>query len=187
MILLRAVNEILTALGEYPVTTVEAKNPTVSIILRAISQECKEVQLRGWWFNKYKTKLLASQDGKIQAPADLINWTWVDHPSTVRGNLIIDTQNMTPDWRVKGEGSVEGFITIEIDFEELPPSVANWVVKRALVTAYINDFGYEEIVQEYQRQAAMLESQVMDDHLKHQRYDTAKSNRFQRIARHRWR
>lgn len=187
MILLRAVNEILTALGEYPITSIEAKNPTVSIILRAISQECKEIQLRGWWFNKYKTKLLASVSGEVQAPMGLVNWTWLDHPSTVRGGFIIDTEHMTSDWRIKGCTSIEGEVTIEVDFEDLPPSVANWVVKRALVTAYINDFGYEQIVQEYQRQALMLESQVVDDHLKHQRYSTVKSPRFQRIARHRWR
>lgn len=187
MNLLRALNEILTALGEHPVTSIEAKNPTVSIVLRAISQECTEVQLRGWWFNKYKAKLLASIDGQIQLPEGIIGWDYIDHASTIRGNLLIDTENMTTDWSLRDIKSVEGYVTIEVDFEDLPISVKHWVVKRALVTAYINDFGAEEVVGEYQRQAMLMESQVLDDHLKHRRYSTAQSNRFKRIARHTWR
>lgn len=181
---LTAVNEILTALGEHPVSSVELKNPTISIILRAISQECRAVQLRAWWFNSYQTTLYAGDDGIIQAPDNAVNWTWIDRPSHIAAGYIQDTVNMTSDWRISGVGSVTGTVVLEMDYESLPPVVREWVVKRALISAYVNDFGLEDIVGEYQRQAAYAEQMVFDSHLQFKKYSTAKSARFQRIKNH---
>lgn len=181
---LSAVNEILTALGEHPVTRIELKNPTISIILRALTQETKEVQLRGWWFNSYRTILYPDPDGQVQIPDNAVHWRWISYPSHIAQGVLVDTQRMTSDWTISGIDRIEGDVVIEYEFEDLPPVVQTWVTKRALITAYINDFGLEEVVQEYRRQAMVAEQMVMDAHLQYRRYSTTQSPRYQRIRNH---
>tara|TARA_Y100000401_G_scaffold4026_1_gene2817 strand:- start:6390 stop:6998 length:609 start_codon:yes stop_codon:yes gene_type:complete len=49
---LAAVNEILAAVGQAPVTTLEQTNPDVSIAYDTLKNVSREVQAEGWSFNK---------------------------------------------------------------------------------------------------------------------------------------
>ena len=50
---LRAVNQVLAAIGQAPVTTlVDQTNPDVAIVSNTLDQASREVQSEGWTFNK---------------------------------------------------------------------------------------------------------------------------------------
>jgi len=187
MKLLQAVNRILGELGEHPVTSIENKNPSVSVILKSIEDANAELQVNGWWFNNYSTELYRGQDGTIQLPDGLIDWEWISHPSEARGSKLINTENMSEDWSLVGVKSVKGKVTLLIEFEDLPHSFAELVTARAGVMAYTNDAGMDEVVQLFMQREAQATSTVMSHHLRHRKYSTAKSGMFQRMHRHIWR
>ena len=54
---LEAINRMLSAIGQAPVTTVEETNPDVAICKRTLYQVSQEVQSEGWTFNTYSPNL----------------------------------------------------------------------------------------------------------------------------------
>jgi hypothetical protein len=48
---LDAVNQILSSVGQAPVTTLDLQNPEVSIVLNTLREINKQVQAEGWIFN----------------------------------------------------------------------------------------------------------------------------------------
>ena len=48
---LDAVNQILSSVGQAPVTTLDLQNPEVSIAVNTLREQSKQVQLEGWSFN----------------------------------------------------------------------------------------------------------------------------------------
>ena len=53
---LEAINRMLSAIGQAPVTTVEESNPDVAICQRTLTQVSQEVQSEGWTFNTFYNK-----------------------------------------------------------------------------------------------------------------------------------
>ena len=63
---LEAINRMLSAIGQAPVTTVEETNPDVAICKRTLYQVSQEVQSEGWTFNTYyNEKVTPNSDNKI--------------------------------------------------------------------------------------------------------------------------
>ena len=48
---LDAVNQILSSVGQAPVTTLDLQNPEVAIVLTTLREVSKQVQSEGWTFN----------------------------------------------------------------------------------------------------------------------------------------
>jgi len=48
---LDAVNQILSSVGQAPVTTLDLQNPEVSIVLNTLREINRQVQAEGWIFN----------------------------------------------------------------------------------------------------------------------------------------
>jgi|SRR5690625_331648 len=187
MKLLRAVNKILGQIGENPVTTVESKNPTVSVILQALEDENYETQTRGWWFNQHKVELSPDIYGQIKLPERTIDWEWIDHPTEVRGDYLLYTPTMTQDFRKVNLTKVTGIITNYIDFEDLPYSYSEWVTARAGIRAYSNDVGMDDVVNLFIRREEEALTDVMNKHLRHKEHSTRKSKMYRRMVRHNWR
>lgn len=185
--MLRAVNKILGRLGENPVTSIENKNPTVTVILQAIEDESLAAQGLGWWFNKYETTLYPDPDGRIQVPNNLIDWACKDKPSIVRGQYLMCSKTMTDNWTALGVRSITGTITVALEYNDLPHSFQEWVTARAGIRAYTNDLGLEEVVQLFMQEEQSAKEKVMSDHLRHVSHNTAKSGMFKRMTRYIWR
>ena len=64
---LEAINRMLSAIGQAPVTTVEETNPDVAICKRTLYQVSQEVQSEGWTFNTYYCEKVTprSSDNRI--------------------------------------------------------------------------------------------------------------------------
>ena len=63
---LEAINRMLSAIGQAPVTTVDQTNPDVAICSRTLTQVSQEVQSEGWSFNTfYNKEVTPNTDEKI--------------------------------------------------------------------------------------------------------------------------
>lgn len=63
---LEAINRMLSAIGQAPVTTVDQTNPDVAICSRTLTQVSQEVQSEGWTFNTFYNKQVTPDvDGYI--------------------------------------------------------------------------------------------------------------------------
>ena len=187
MELLQAVNRILGRLGESPVTSIENKNPSVTVILQAIDDESRAAQTRGWWFNTYEVTLYPDPDGRIRIPNDTLDWQPKDRPSVIQGKFLVCSKTMTGDWAALGVGSIRGVRTFHLEFSELPESFQEWVVARAAIRAVTNDLGMDDVVQLLMQEEHVAREKVMADHMRHKAYSTTKTPMFRRMARHLWR
>lgn len=178
MDLLTAVNLILPALGEHPVTRVDVKHPTLAVILPVIDSNVDMTLMRGWWFNEFPTTLYPDSEGGIAVPTDTL--AFIPHegmPGTVRNGVLFNTSTLGYLW----DKPVPGTIQLRLTFEELPESVATYVFYTALVQVYLVDIGLESVVGEWKQIAKTAEFLAANEHLRNMRHTTRKSGRYARL------
>ena len=72
---LSAVNSILGAIGQSPVTTLNFQNPEISFIYNILNEVNKDVQNEGWHFNiENHIKVTLDADGPITYPSDALRY-----------------------------------------------------------------------------------------------------------------
>lgn len=182
MTLLEAINRVIPALGEYPVDSIETRNPTVGIVLNAIDNARHDLLIRGWWFNRFETTLYPDSNGVYKAPAGTLEWVPGNVQAILRGDRFInpkDTSDKFPEVK-----SLTGTVTLDVSFDDLPESFKLWVVYKAMVDAYLDDIGLEEIVGQWQREAYNAENLVLTQHLRFHKYSTRKGGIARRLQRH---
>lgn len=182
MTLLQAVNRIIPALGEYPVDSIETSNPTVGIVLHAIENARHDLLLKGWWFNRFETTLYPNSAGVYKAPHGTIEWVPKNVPAILLGDKFINPEDTSDKFpRVT---RLEGTITLDVSFDDLPASFKLWVVYKGMVDAYLNDIGLEEVVGQWQREAFNAENLVMMQHLRFMQYSTRKGGAARKMRKH---
>lgn len=183
MELLRAVNRIITRLGENPVDTVDVKHPTVSIALQHLTSVNTELQLPGWWFNTYEVELQPDIDGKVLVPKGTLSWTPKEKGTHLVRRSIVCSKTGEDKW----DKPIKGRIQVEVDFPDTPMSFAHWVVAEASVKAYLADYGIDDLVQIWMTDAAKAQQQVHVEHLQNMRYTTRNTARARRLYASIWR
>lgn len=179
MLLLSAINRVLPALGENPITSIDSRNPTVAIVTNAITAKNKDIQLTEWWFNTFDTKLYRGGDGLITLPADTLSWLSYSNRAVQRSNYLFDPDTMSAVWPV---GTViEGKIKVLVPFEELPEVAATFVLYSAVCQAYVNDIGVEEALQEWRNEARFAQILMEREHLQNRKYSTQGSIRYRNL------
>lgn len=184
MKLLTAVNNILPHLGENPVTSVDVRHPTVSLILDAIEEAKLNMLTQGWWFNTRDITLYPSSENEIFAPTNVLTFYCTDGQLIdIRGDKMYDLQNGTYTITKK----VVGTIMDDLTFEELPTYAALAVQYNAAHSVYTKDFGIEQTVRyllEQEKNALMM---LMQEELRKKKYNSLKSSTAFRFvkARHR--
>lgn len=179
MKLLDAVNQILPKLGEHPVTGLSIKHPTLGIILPQVEATAKTLLIRGWWFNQFKYEALPDSEGHVALGGDVLSFIPDCHPAVLRDGMLYNSDTRSYVWPV-GE-AIPGTITESVPFESLPESAAEAVWYGALVTAYVQDIGMTQEVQMWTAMAQAADGALLAEHLRHRKYSTRKSQRFQRI------
>lgn len=176
--LLTAVNLILPALGEHPVTRVDVKHPTLAVLLPVIQSKIDTTLMRGWWFNEFRYDLHPDIEGEIAIPVDALAYIPDQQfNGVVRRGRLFNAETLTYKW----PGTVSGVIQIRMTFEELPESVANFVFYGALVQVYLVDVGLENVVGEWKQIAKEAEYLATNEHLRNMRHTTRKSGRYSRL------
>jgi hypothetical protein len=70
---LDAVNQLLSSIGEAPVTELEVGNPEVDLALATLNQVNKEVQAERWHFNtEYNYPLAVNTAGEVVVPSNVL-------------------------------------------------------------------------------------------------------------------
>ena len=148
---LDAVNQILSSVGQAPVTTLDLQNPEVAIVLNTLREVNKQVQAEGWIFNTereytlspdsvtkeilYPTNALAIDTDVTGANASL---------DTVRRNgklydRMHHTFQFTKDLKVN--------VVWLFDFTDVPSAIQQYITARAAKMCATKMVGDKEIYQ----------------------------------------
>lgn len=178
MDLLTAVNLILPALGEHPVTRIDIKHPTLAVVLPVVASKIDTTLMRGWWFNEYRHTLYPDSEGGITLPVNTLAFIPDDgYEGSVRGTRLFNGNTLNFLW----DKPVPGVLQLRLEFDELPESVASFVFYNALVQIYLVDIGLENVVGEWKQIAKEAEYLATNEHLRNMRHTTRKSGRYARL------
>ena len=164
---LSAVNSILGAIGQSPVTTINKTNPEVGFIYNLLRDSNVEVQNEGWHFNTERhVKYTPDSNGKIKIGADIIKMDvtngWVKRQYDVvrRSGNLYDKYDHTDDWSDHTEILLD--ITKLIPFEEVPSVFQRYIVSRSSRQAATQLVANPQLVQLLQSNEAMARANCME-------------------------
>ena len=134
---LSAVNSILGAIGQAPVTSLVFDNPEISLIYNLLRDANVDVQSEGWHFNteKHVTYTPDATTGKIAIGNDILKMDvtdgWVERKYDVvkRGGYLYDKFDHTDDWSDHTDILLD--ITRLISFDDLPQVFKRYITYRA--------------------------------------------------------
>lgn len=162
---LDAVNDMLAALGEAPVNTLEAsQNVDVANAIKVLDNINKQVQSKGWSFNTIRELTLnpdIRNSNKIKWQDDFLYIVGKDGTKYVqKGDYLydFDRQSYTFTNPIRVE------VIREVDFEYMPVPVRNYIVARATRIFQMQTLGDGELNQHLaqEEQNAWLELQEYD-------------------------
>ena len=130
---LDAVNSLLTAVGEYPVSNLVDDVAEATIAIQVLDEVSREIQSRGWsWNTRRKAKLVPDTNNNVAIPA---NVTRVDAVSTygyadrnkrytIRDNKLYNMIDMT---NIFEEDEVCVDLVYLWDFDDLPEEARRFI------------------------------------------------------------
>jgi hypothetical protein len=144
---LDAVNEILSAVGDSPVNSIEnPKNVNVINAIRMLRLVTRKQQSRGWFFNSYSsyvlnpdvfTKKIRWQDNFLQLEGSN-GETFIK-----RGDYLYDKDNLTDTFT----GPVTVDVLLQVPFTDLPEQLRHYITAKAakdFQTRYLGDAALAE-------------------------------------------
>lgn len=164
-------------LGERPVTSLDAKHPTLALLLPKLDTKLEDILIAGWWFNSFSTTLYTNTGGEIELPLDTLSFVPSFVHAVVRGPKLYNPDTMSYTF----SSAVPGELIQRVPFEQLPETAAAAVWYAALVDAYITDIGMEQNVQKWAQEEAQARSRMEAEHLRHRKFSTYNNPRFQRV------
>ena len=163
---LSAVNSILGAIGQSPVTTLNYENPEIGFIYNILTEVNKDVQNEGWVFNvEYNVEKAPEATTKyITIPSNVLRYDLhgdsIDRSKNLvrRNGRLWDTINQTYEF----DNSVYLDITWLWTFEDLPSAFKRYIIARASVRAAAQLVSNPELVQLLQQQEAQTRATCME-------------------------
>lgn len=144
---LEAVNQILGAIGESPVNTLDVPGLVdASIAQQVLHDTSKEVQSYGWWFNS-ETDYPLSPDvnGNLLVPANVLHIAttaeYSQYSLTQRGTKMYDRIGHTDVFT----DTIKFDIRFFLNFETLPEQARKYITARAARTFQKNRLGSDSI------------------------------------------
>ena len=154
---LNAINEVLAAVGQAPVTTLDQTNPDVSIIQQTLKNVSREVQSEGWHFNKeYNYKLTPQTDQTIAITDNMlqVDLSQRHHASkdvVRRDGKLYDKWKEPRKDAYKFDGDVYADIVWYFDWLDLPVSIQDYIIARTTTissTRLVGDPAQYQILQQ---------------------------------------
>lgn len=162
---LDAVNQILSAVGQAPVTTIDQTNPDVGVAYDTLLQCNREVQAEGWTFNtENEYPFTPDNDGYIFIPdnvlmldlSDLYENAGID--VVQRDGKLYNKIDHTFEW----EGQVKCDVVWLFEFKDLPVPVREYITARAAVQASTKMTGDSTVYQMLQAKEAMSRANLLE-------------------------
>ena len=173
---LSAVNSILGAIGQSPLTTLGTStvdggvqaydNPEVAVVYNLLRDANVDVQNEGWHFNTEK-HVKYSPDGttkKIAIASDVLKmdvakgWTHKKYDVVKRNGYLYDKYDHTDEW----DGDIDLDITKLITYVNIPSVFKRYIVYKASTRAATQFVGNAQLVQLLQQQEAMARAACME-------------------------
>ena len=163
---LSAVNSILGAIGQSPITTLNYENPEIGFIYNILTEVNKDVQNEGWIFNtEYNVeKEPEATTNYITIPSNVLRYDLHGDDANRNKNLVRrngrlwDTVHQTYEF----DSSVKLDITWLWPFEDLPSSFKRYIISRASVRAATQLVSNPQLVQLLQSQEALTRATCME-------------------------
>ena len=163
---LDAVNQILSSVGQAPVTTLDLQNPEVSIVLNTLREVNRQVQAEGWVFNTERNYELTpdTDTNQIEFPSNMLqidtNTTYhKDQYDIVRRDTKLDDRlNHTYTFT----DSIKADVVWYFDFTDLPPAIQAYITARAARMAAIKMVGDKELNSLLQEQEVMTRAAALE-------------------------
>ena len=174
---LSAVNSILGAIGQAPITqlkdpntgAIANANPEIQFIYNLLRDATVDVQSEGWHFNRERHVPFAKDavTNKITIPADVVridlpdNWSRRHYNFVRRGGFLYDKITHT-DIFTDMASPIELDIVKIYPFEDLPPVFKRFIVYRASRTAATQLVANPQLVQLLGTQEAVARASLME-------------------------
>lgn len=128
---LEAINEILAAIGEAPVNTLEggAATSEVQIMVTHLHNTSRRIQLEGWWFNEEEDFELSrdAETGEVTVPGNTLNIDLTTERTGVdlvqRGTRLYDKVNHTFALGFNPKCTIIFFLS----WDELPEAARSYI------------------------------------------------------------
>ena len=163
---LSAVNSILGAIGQSPVTTLNYENPEVGFIYDILTEVNKDVQNEGWIFNieRHVVKSPEATTGYITIPANVISYD-VHDGQTYRTQDLVRRNGRLYDL-VKHTDVFTADISLDItylwEYEDIPAPFKRYITARAASRAATQLVSNPNLVQLLQQQEGQSRAACME-------------------------
>ena len=163
---LPAINQILMACGQAPVTTLDETNPDVAIAYTTLLEVSREVQSEGWTFNKeahYKmtpdssTKHIVIPNNVLQIDLSASNAS--DKQAIRKGGKLYDKEHHTWEWT---DGAIDCDITWLFDWVDLPRPIQDYITARASTVVSSRIVGDQTQYQMLQQKEAYMRAMALE-------------------------
>ncbi len=168
---LSAVNAILGAIGQSPVTSINKTNPEIGFIYNLLRDANVDLQAEGWHFNTERHVKYTPEDvggiKKIAIGNDILKmdvtdgWSKRNYDVVKRNGYLYDKYDHTDDWDELTDG-IDLDIVRLISYEDLPEVFKRYVIYKAAVRAATQLVGNPELAQLLAQQEALARAAIME-------------------------
>ena len=171
---LPAINQILSSIGQAPVTTLDQTNPDVAIALNALREVNTEVQAEGWAFNtEYEIPKPSNNSLHYELASNILQ---MDLSSKYKGDMDVVWRRDPADSKLKlydrynhkfeiGTVAGEEFdfdIIYHFDFIDVPLPIQNYITAKAVTIVAQRIIGDAALVQTLQQREALARSVALE-------------------------
>lgn len=170
---LSAVNQILGAVGQAPITTLDETNPDVAIAYTTLVEVNREVQAEGWSFNReLEYPIIRDVNNEILVPGNILQITLSRLPENraidviPRGGKLYNKTKHTYVW----DRDLTCDIVWLFDFTDTPQPFKDYITAKASVIASSKLIGDREQFMLLQQREASTRAMVMQYDLEQGKY-----------------
>ena len=162
---LPAINQILAACGQAPVTTLDETNPDVAIAYQTLLEVSREVQSEGWSFNKEAHyEMTPDSNNEILIANNILqidlSRSHADDKHAIRRNgKLYDKEHHTDQWT---DGAVDCDIVWLFDWVNLPRPVQDYITARASTVTSSRIVGDSQQYQILQQKEAYMRAMALE-------------------------
>lgn len=165
---LEAINEMLRAIGEAPVSTIDTGNSDVTTALDLLRSHSRRVQALGWHFNtERETIIIPDGNGYLNVPSNALKIDASGYQAyqdvIQRGTKLYDKENKTFVFTE----SITVDIVVGLDWDELPESARAHIIALAGLEFVDTDIGsdirHQFTASRVQQSRLLLESEETEN------------------------
>lgn len=162
---LSAVNSILGAIGQSPITTLNFQNPEISYIYNIFEEVIKDTLNEGWHFNTEEhIKVSPDANGNITIPTNYLRYDLSDGQADrqmdliKRGGKLYDLVNHTDVF----DHDMELDVVYMYTFTDIPSAHQRYIIAKASTRAATQLVTNPQLVKLLQQQEALARASLME-------------------------